>query len=100
MGGMDDQYEPPEIIKLARRIAEELGGSLQVEGWIGPTGHQGREFAVGLNGQHAALELGESDIIAFPSDRQARKRVEERIRYQMKSMLAGGHLANDTLPNS
>jgi hypothetical protein len=75
----ENPYEPPEIIDLARRIAGELGRGLDVEGWIGPTEHQGREYAVRFNGERMALELGELDILAFPHDEQARASVEQRI---------------------
>jgi|SRR5678815_998622 len=94
-----DPYQPLEIIELAQRIADEFGVGLHIEGWVGPTGHQGREFAVSLNGQRSSLELGEHDILAFSSDQQARIRVEERIRYQMKHLIAVSPIAAPRLPN-
>ena len=84
-----DPYEPPEIVALAQSIADEFGVGLRVEGWIGSTGHQGREFAINLNGQRCALELGEQDILDFESDQQVRMRVEERIRHQLKTICSG-----------
>ena len=94
-----DPYQPPEIIELAQRIAEEFGVALHVEGWIGPTGHQGREFAVSFNGQRNALELGEHDILSFSSDQQTRIRVEERIRYQMKYLISMSPLSAPQPPH-
>ena len=88
-GMATDPYEPPEIIALAQGIADEFGVGLRVEGWIGATGHQGQEFAINLNGQRCALELGEQDILGFASDQQARMRVEERIRHQLKTICSG-----------
>lgn len=83
-----DPYEPVAIIELAQRIADELGSGCCIEGWIGPTGHQGREIAVHVGGRRCtAIELGEPDILAFSTDPQARAAVEERIRHQLTRVL-------------
>ena len=87
MNKKPDPYEPVAIIELAQRIADELGGGCCIEGWIGPTGKGDREIAVQAGGHRSAIDMGERDILAFPTDPQARAAIEDRIRHQLQRIL-------------
>ena len=80
-----------EVLRLAELIAHELRaggkGDIRVIGWIGSTGHGGTEYAVEVGGKTTALEVGDDDIRAFPTDHHARLRVGKRIRRQMLGLL-------------
>jgi type IV secretory pathway TrbF-like protein len=80
-----------QIIELARRIAAEMGTavgrSLQVIGWRGSGGKMDWEYVVEVDGTGCALEVGESDLLTFPSDEQVRVQIEQRIRIQLRSAL-------------
>jgi hypothetical protein len=80
-----------QILVLARRVATELGPatgrSLRVTGWRGSGGKMDWEYVVEVDGTGCALEVGESDLLAFPTDERVRREVEERIRYQMRSAM-------------
>jgi hypothetical protein len=76
-----------QILEIARRVAEEIANScdakILVVGWIGFTGHQGREFAVDVDGKGFNFEVGETQVLGISSDETIRREVEERIRNQM-----------------
>ena len=90
MSGARDDPGAVQILAFARRVADEVRaegrGDLRVIGWIGPTGHQGWEYAVEVGGRAVALEVGEADIPAYPTDARVRRRVEERVRSQMHGL--------------
>jgi len=91
MSGARDDPGAEQILAFARRVADELRaegrGDLRVVGWIGPTGHQGWEYAVEVGGRAVALEVGEADILAYLTDRRVRQAVEERVRWQMRGLI-------------
>jgi hypothetical protein len=91
MSGARDDPGAEQILAFARRVADELQaegrGDLRVVGWIGPTGHQGWEYAVEVGGRAVALEVGEADILAYLTDRHVRQGVEERVRWQMRELV-------------
>src|SRR5262245_60342751 len=78
-----------QILILARRIAAELGPAtgrdIRVVGWIGGDGKGSWEYAVEFDGAGANLEVGDSQLLAFPHDERVQREVEERVRYQMRS---------------
>lgn len=90
MSGACDDPGALQILAFARRVADELRaegcGDLRVIGWIGPTGHRGWEYAVAVGDRTVALEVGAADIPAYPTDPQVRRRVEERVRSQMRGL--------------
>jgi hypothetical protein len=91
MSGARDDPGAEQILAFARRVADELRaegrGDLRVVGWIGPTGHQGWEYAVEVGGRAVALEVGEADILAYLTDHRVRQAVEERVRWQMRGLI-------------
>jgi hypothetical protein len=91
MNGARDDAGAVRILAFARLVADELRaegrGDLRVLGWIGPTGHQGWEYSVEVGGQTVALEVGEADIPTYPTDASVRRRVEERVRLQMRGLV-------------
>jgi hypothetical protein len=42
---------------------------------------------VEVSGRVVALEVGEADIPAYPVDAEVRRRVEERVRSQMRGLV-------------
>ena len=80
-----------QILELARRVASELAAetstSIRVVGWIGCGGKMDWEYAVEIEGNGSNLEVGDSDLLAFPRDERVRMEIAERIRCQMRYAL-------------
>jgi hypothetical protein len=85
------QQGAQQIVELAHRVATELasdtGRSIRVVGWIGSGGKMDWEYAVEIEGNGYNLEVGDSDLLAFPRDERVRVEIAERIRYQMRCAL-------------
>jgi hypothetical protein len=88
MSESDRKVGESQILKIARRVAEEFAtfhdAEIRVVGWIGSTGQQGQEFAVYVDGKGFNFEVGESQVLGISSDEIIRGEVEERIRQQMQ----------------
>ena len=86
----DRQKGADQILELARRVAAELAQgtrTLRVAGWCGSDGKMNWEYVVEIDGHACGLDVGDSDLLTFPSDGRVRAEIEERMRGQMRSGL-------------